>query len=434
MNRTSLAFLAAVIGLFGAISAAGATVTHYDVVLEPDIVNKTIKGSMTVTLTSSNKSQDSVDLDCGDLTIDSVTLGSSSLKFSQADHHLRIPLPEFKSNKTQQIVIEYHGAPRRGVRFYPDRMQVYTVFSTSQWMVCIDDPNERATLRLRLIVPVDLTTMGNGRFVSKSRDSSGKAVHEWLQERPVPSYTYGFVIGRLHTVTQHYGSTSLNYLAEQYTTEQLQRIFRDTADMMQFYEERSGVKYPGESYSQVLAAGGVEHEMAGFTALKEKYGQGVIDNERDVWLGAHEMAHQWWGIGVGCQAWTHFWLNEGMATFMADAYKEHRFGREEYLKEIEASQKLYEKVKNAGKDRSLVFPDWLHPTAEDRSLVYDKGAFVLHLLRAEMGEKQFWAGIRSYTKKYFGKSVVTSDFQASMQQASSKDLTPFFNKWVYLKK
>jgi len=329
--------------------------------------------------------------------------------------------------------VEYHGAPHRGVRFYPDRMQVYTVFSTSQWMVCIDDPNERATLRLRLVVPGDLTTMGNGRFVSKTTNANGKAVHEWQQERPVPSYTYGFVVGRLHTVTQRYGSTSLNYLAEQYTTEQLQRIFRDTADMMQFYEERSGVKYPGASYSQVLAAGGVEQEMAGFTALKEKYGQGVIDNERDVWLGAHEMAHQWWGIGVGCQAWTHFWLNEGMATFMADAYKEHRFGHEEYLKEIEASKKQYEKVKNAGKDRSLVFPDWLHPTAQDRTLVYDKGAFVLHLLRAEMSEKQFWAGIRAYTKKYFGKSVVTSDFQASMQQASSKDLAPFFDKWVYLK-
>lgn len=412
---------------------AAVSIAHYDVVLEPDIVNKTIKGSMVLTLAKQNGTRpESIELDCGELSVDKVSAGSQTLKFSQADHRLRIFLP--RSSQPKQISIQYHGTPRRGVRFFPDRMQVYTVFSTSQWMVCIDDPNERASLRLRMIVPSDLTTVGNGRFIGKRSAGPGKTEHEWMQERPVPSYTYGFVIGRLHSVIERHGSTALNYLAEQYTTAQLQKIFRDTADMMQFYEDRSGVKYPEAAYSQVLAAGGVEQEMAGFTALKEKYGKEVLDNERDIWLGAHEMAHQWWGIGVGCRAWTHFWLNEGMATFMADAYKEHRFGKDEYLKEIEASRKLYEKVLDAGKDRSLVFPDWLHPTSEDRTLVYDKGALVLHLLRGEMGETAFWSGIRAYTKKYFGKSVTTSDFQAAMQRVSAKDLSPFFDKWIYIKK
>jgi len=425
-----LACLALSAGQTEAIAAT--SVKHYDVVLEPDIVNKTIKGSLVITLAKQNGARpESIELDCGDLSVDNVSSGKQALKFSQAEHRLRIFLPR---STPRQIAIQYHGAPRRGVRFFPDRMQVYTVFSTSQWMICIDDPNERATLRLRLIVPSDLTTVGNGSFAGKQPSGSARTVHEWRQEMPAPSYTYGFVVGRLHTVSERHGSTALNYLAEQYTAEKLQQIFRDTADMMQFYEDRSGVKYPGASYSQVLAAGGVEQEMAGFTALREKYGQGVLDNERDIWLGAHEMAHQWWGIGVGCQAWTHFWLNEGMATFMADAYKEHRFGREEYLKEIDASRKLYEKVRDAGKDKSLVFPDWLHPTAEDRTLVYDKGALVLHLLRAEMGETAFWSGIRAYTRKYFGKSVTTADFQASMQQASDKELSPFFDKWIYLKK
>ncbi|HXD29913.1 MAG TPA: M1 family metallopeptidase [Pyrinomonadaceae bacterium] len=411
--------------------ASGQTISRYDVVLEPDILNKSIKGSMTITLAKG--SSKSIELQCGDLLIDSVSIDATPLKYSVDNHQLRIVLPA-KATSNQLIKIEYHGAPRRGVRFFPDRMQVYTVFSTSQWMICLDDPNERASLRLRLIVPNNLATVGNGRFVNKRPVGSSKSEHDWQQDRPVPSYTYGFVIGRLYTVSERQGATKLNYLAEQYDREKLLKIFHDSADMMKFYEERSGVRYPGETYSQVLAAGGVEQEMAGFTALREKYGQSVLDNERDVWLGAHEMAHQWWGIGVGCQAWTHFWLNEGMATFMADAYKEHRFGREEYLKEIEASRKQYEKVKDAGKDRSLVFPDWLHPTAEDRTLVYDKGALVLHLLREEMGEKAFWSGLRAYTKKYFGKSVTTPDFQAAMQKASSKDLSPFFDKWVYLKK
>ena len=406
-------------------------ISHYDLVLEPDIANKSVKGSVTIDLLTSSFTPGLFQLDCGELTVDSVVEGKQTLTFTQTNHRLGIAMPKSK-NRDRRISIEYHGSPKRGIRFFPDRMQVYTVFSTSHWMVCDDDPDERASLTTRLIVPADLTTVGNGRFVTKRTLPDGKLEHRWQEDRDVPSYTYGFVAGRFRSVTEKAALPELVYIGEQYSADDLRRVFRDTADMVAFYENRSGVKYPGASYTQVLAAGGVEQEMSGFTALREKYGQDVLTNESDIWLGAHELAHQWWGIGVGCQAWTHFWLNEGMASFMADAYKEHRFGRAEYLKEIEAAQKLYEKVRDAGKDRSLVFPDWLNPSREDRTLVYDKGAYVLHLLRAEMGEEAFWDGLRSYTRKYFGKSVTTGDFQSAMQQATKKDLSPFFKKWVYL--
>jgi aminopeptidase N len=103
------------------------------------------------------------------------------------------------------------------------------------------------------------------------------------------------------------------------------------------------------------------------------------------------------------------------------------------MREIETYRSNYEKVRAAGKDKSLVFPDWLHPTREDRTLVYDKGAYVMHLLRGEMGEQAFWNGVRIYTRRFFGKSVVTSDFQAAMEEATGKSLDKFFDKWVYLK-
>ena len=209
-------------------------------------------------------------------------------------------------------------------------------------------------------------------------------------------------------------------------------MFRDTSDAISFYEDRSGVRYADATYTQVLATGRIEQEMSGFTVIRESYGRDLLANERDVWLMAHELAHQWWGNRVTCRDWTHFWLNEGMATFMAAAYKERRFGREEYLREIEQYRTRYEKVRDLGKDRSLHFPDWLHSTPEDRALVYQKGAYVLHLLREELDEQLFWKGIRQYTRKYFGKSVTTADFQTAMEQATGKNLTEFFSKWVYL--
>ena len=202
--------------------------------------------------------------------------------------------------------------------------------------------------------------------------------------------------------------------------------------MLDFFEERAGVKYADRTYTQVLAAGGVEQEMSSFTALKELYGKQLLENEQDLWLGAHEFAHQWWGNMVTCRDWNHFWLNEGIATFMAAAYLEHRFGREAYMREIETYKTNYEKVRAAGKDKSLVFPDWKSPTREDRTLVYDKGAYVMHLLREEMGEGAFWNGLRRFTRRHFGKSVITSDLVTAMEEANGKSLKDFFAKWVYL--
>lgn len=410
-------------------------VLHYDAQVEPDIINKTVTGKVLIRLISRVDNLATIEFDCGDLIIDAVRENREAQKFLRSDRHLKVSLSRpAKADEKREIEVEYHGTPRRGIRFFPERAQVYTVFSTSQWLVCLDAPDDKATLRLKLIVPANFNTVANGGLAAQHNLTGNKIVFEWRQAIPVPTYTFGFAAGRFRTLTEKHGRVQLRYLATQLSAKELLRIFRDTADMIGFYEERAGVRYADSTYTQVLAAGGVEQEMSGFTVMRESYGREVLANERDVWLGAHELAHQWWGNMVTCRDWNHFWLNEGIATFMAAAYKEHRFGRKEYLREIEANRVSYQKVRDAGKDRSLVFPDWSNPTAEDRTLVYDKGAYVLHVLREELGERDFWAGLRQYTRMYFGKSVTTPDFQRAMEHASGKTLTDFFTKWVYLTK
>jgi aminopeptidase N len=282
---------------------------------------------------------------------------------------------------------------------------------------------------LKLVVPSGLTAVGNGELVSTPQQN-GKRMYEWRQRSPIPTYVFGFAVGPFKVVKEQYKNVELQYLATNYSEPEVRRIFRATPDMLEFFEARAGVKYADKTYTQVLAAGGVEQEMSSFTALKEAYGKDLLDNEQGLWLAAHEFAHQWWGNMVTCRDWNHFWLNEGVATFMAAAYLEHRFGRAVYLREMETYRANYDKVRAAGKDKPLVFPDWLHPTAEDRTLVYDKGAYVLHLLREEMGEAAFWRGLQIFTQRHFGKSVVTSDFIAAMEEANGKSLHEFFAKWV----
>ena len=414
-----------VVILLASVVAHGADVLHYSATLEPDISAKSVKGSVLIRVSTTSPT---VEFDCGELNIDAVSEAGASLHFSVTNRRLHVSLPSGK--RVREIQIEFHGTPKYGIRFFPDRQQVYTIFSTSQWMVCVDDPADKATLTFKLILPANLTPVANGELVSQRELPNNKRVSEWQQRSPIPPYIFGFAAGPFQVVKEKRRNVELQYLTTNYTPIEVRRIFRDTPDMLDFFEDRAGVKYSDRTYTQVLAAGGVEQEMSSFTALKESYGKQLLDNEQDLWLGAHEFAHQWWGNMVTCRDWKNFWLNEGIATFMAAAYLEHRFGRAAYLREIETYKANYEKVRAAGKDKSLVFPDWNSPTREDRTLVYDKGAYVMHLLRAEMGERAFWNGIRLFTRRYFGKSVVTSDFVAAMEEANGKSLKEFYAKWI----
>ena len=83
-----------------------------------------------------------------------------------------------------------------------------------------------------------------------------------------------------------------------------------------------------------------------------------------------------------------------------------------------------------GKDHSLVYDEWINPSNDDRAVVYQKGAYVLHQLRKELGEKLFWYSVRAYTLQYYGKSVTTVEFKHAIEKASGRDLSAFFSKWV----
>jgi aminopeptidase N len=407
-------------------------VTHYDARIVPNVSDRTLNGVVRIDLAMTVKNESVVELDCGDLMIDTVKDAGASLDFDVRDHRLTIRWPRpARVNEVRHLEITYHGAPRFGMQFYPDQQQVYTVFATSQWLVCVDAPDDKATLTLTVVLPASLVVVANGLPIRQRALPGGMVAHEWRQNRPMPSYTFGFAAGRFTDVTEHRDGHRLRYLGASLSSSQLRQIFRDSAAMMRFFEDRAGVRYD-TTYTQALVTKTVGQEMSGFSLLSEDYGRAVLAEPRAASLLAHELAHQWWGNSITCAAWTHMWLNEGVATFMAAAFMEQRFGRDEYLRAVENWQSRSAAVRDAGHDRSLVFPDWDHPTADDRTLVYQKGAYVLHLLREILGESLFWSGLRDYTRRYAGLTVTTSDFQQAMERSTHQDLAAFFRTWVYL--
>jgi aminopeptidase N len=405
-------------------------VEHYGVTLEVDLERRAVRGVEQVRFVVAADARVTLVLDTGALDIDAVREAGFERTFAKRGAQLFVELPA-ATESARNVEIRYHGAPPRGVRFLPQSTQVSTAFATSQWLPCVDAPDERATFELTLIAPHGTEVAASGRLLG-SEDTSDGLMTRWSLEQPAPSYLYGFALGRFVVVQDTSGRVALRYLAPRsFAAKDVKHIFADTRDMLEFFESKAGVSYPHSAYTQVLLEQGSGQEMAGMSVMGTSYGTRVLEDSTDLWLGAHELAHEWWGNGVTNASWQHFWLNEGIATFMTAAYLEHRFGHDAYIKQIDGARAKYEALAAAGKDHALVFDDWSSPSADDRSIVYDKGAYVLHRLREEIGDDAFWIGLRRYTTSNWGRSVTTPDLQAAMEQAASRDLQAFFARWVY---
>jgi len=336
-----------------AVPPAGGTfdVRHYAVTLDLAVAEGTITGTERIELIVDQPTSSLV-FDSGTLTIDSVRVGTASggpaTSFRQAAQRLIVTLPvPARAGDQRRLDITYHGTPRTGLALLAGGGQAYTTFSTSHWMPAVDAPADRATLDLEVSMPAAWRAAGSGREVER-HSKSGRAVYRWRQERATASFLFGFVAGNFAEATARRGNVALRYLGSAFSSGELHRIFRDTPDMLAFFEERAGLPYPGDSYTQALVATSGGQELAGLSHMSEEYGRSVFDDATATGLMAHELAHQWWGDLLTNHDWTHFWLNEGFATFMAAAYKEHARGREAYLADVEGWRRRSEQLRASG--------------------------------------------------------------------------------------
>jgi len=401
-------------------------VLAYEVHLEPNFSQRSVKGSVSIKFRSSSKT--------GKVAFNSGKLIATKLEGKQVKGFQQIgkqTIVSFTPNATQtyEIKLFYHGTPQKGLVFFNKVQKLYSVYFTSEWMICNAAPEDKATLKLDLLVPKEMITVASGVLQNRV-DMGSKVMFSWNQDYETPAYTYGFVVGTFQELKDQQGNKILQYYADDYSPEEVKQIFQYTGDMLSFFEEKSGIPFPQNTYTQVLI-GHHYQEMSGFAILKKSYGRLVLKDSTETNLISHELAHQWWGNRITCKNWSHFWLNEGFATFMSAAYNEHRFGKKKYQENIQAYFKIYDRIRAKGKDKPLVFPSWANPSRDDRNLVYFKGAYVLHLLRKKLGDALFWKGIKYFSQAYNGKSVTTKDFQRAMEQSSKQSLQAFFNQWVY---
>lgn len=390
--------------------------------IAPDPEKQRLSGEVTIHYRTGGGELYVMELDAGPaVEIAEVLDGRVRQKFERTDALLFVKLLQAVQGDLRTLTVRYTAGPGKGLKFFPD--QIYTEFFTHDWMVCNDRPEGRATLHLR-IAPQE------GWRATASGDEAGPA--EWRIDTPVPPFLYGFAVGQFQEPNDGLSAVPvLRLLGAPDVVQPGRALVEATRSAMQFFAGITGKEYPAEVYTQVFTHGSPEQENANLTLLPESYAIGLKSKPEDLWLLAHELAHQWYAVRIQCHDWSDFWLNEGMATFLADAFLEHRFGRERYEREIERSRGVYERLKSQGKDRALSFHAWNTTDEASGQIPYHKGAYVLDLLRREMGDEDFWRGLRLYTRDNWNKPVTSQDFQKSMEAATRKKLAGFFYQWVY---
>jgi aminopeptidase N len=158
------------------------------------------------------------------------------------------------------------------------------------------------------------------------------------------------------------------------------------------------------------------------------YGEkGVTEGRAPV---VHEVAHQWFGNSVTERDWDDVWLSEGFASYFTHLYTEHFEGREAMEADLRASRATIDEVERKMPDTPIVHRNLADMKRVLNGLVYQKGAWVLHMLREEVGLDAFWKGIRAYYGRYRDGNASTDDFRQTMEQASGRSLSWFFDQWL----
>jgi aminopeptidase N len=244
------------------------------------------------------------------------------------------------------------------------------------------------------------------------------------------------VAGEFDEVKDSWRGIPVDYFAPKGRGDRLRINYSRTPEMMELFSKKFGVPYPWEKYDQAMVdefvAGGMENSSAttntSASLTNAKLVPEYISDQDD--LISHELTHQWFGDLVTCKAWSDIWLNEGFATFGETMWTEAHYGKDlaDYNR-WKAARDWFRKTSLFQK--SIVRHDFLEDSDEFDGNAYEKAGWVIDMLRYQLGEDAFYAGLKHYLEANRGKNVLTSDFAKAIEEATHTNIDQFLGQWIY---
>lgn len=419
-------------------------IAHLALDVTPDFKARTVRGQVTLSFSPIAQPLRTLALDSVDLIIDDVKSTGAQVADRQvtADQlllHFAAPVPP---GTEVSVTISYHGQPEAGLHFrtpemgYPEGdTQAWSQGEAENhrfWFPCYDYPNERFSSEVTCHVPGGMEVVSNGSLVSRQPEAGGLTAWHWSQRQPHVNYLIALAAGYFSKLEAQAGAVPLALLVPPSEKEQAALAFRDTPAVMKFFQEEIGVPFPWDKYHQVYChdflAGGMENTSCSFMAGSLLFPQEVGELDSLHWLDAHEMAHQWFGDLITCRDWAHLWLNEGFASYYTLLYQEAKHGREGFLADLHQAA---DRVISSNDRRPIVWRDYGEPMQQFDSRAYPKGAWVLHMLRSQLGKSLYQKAIRLYIERHRNGIVTTDDLQEILEEVSGRSFDQFFDQWVH---
>jgi aminopeptidase N len=419
---------------------------HSRIELKFDVDQKRVIGDVTHSLTILKADTAKLVFDSVGLSIHSVTLNRAAAKFEANATKLIVPLASpAKKGEKFEVEIKYDGKTSKGAYFilpdkdYPDRpKQIWTQGEsedTRYYLPTYDYPNDRLTTETILTVPAAWITVANGKLLGIKDAGNGMKTWTWQETLPSSTYLITVVAGEFDELKDTWRGKPVTYYAPKGRGDRLKINYGRTPEMLEFFSKKLGVDYPWEKYAQVMVddfiAGGMENSSAttntSSSLIHPKLAPEYTTGQDP--LIAHELGHQWFGDLVTTKDWGNIWLNEGFATFMERLWSEHYFPKDQ--SDYERWTNIQEWFQDAALwDKPLVRHDF-DDSSEFDGNAYNKGGLILQMLRYQLGEENFYRGLRHYLEANRGKNVVSADLSKAIEEETHVNVDQFFSQWVY---
>lgn len=370
------------------------------------------------------------------MTVTSVSSEGEPVPYQHTGGRLTITLATApRSGERRAFTVRYHGVPAAGLHIVANRYGQRTFFSWNwpvfarEWLPVIDHPSDKATSEFLVTAPAHYQVVANGALVEERDLGGGARLTHWKESVPIASWLNN--IGVAEFAVRHFDTVRgvpLQTWVFPRDREAGALTFEDPMrQAIDFFSEYIG-PYPYEKLAGVQVSqmgGGMEHASEVF------YGEKNVTGNPALSLVAHEVSHQWWGDSVTEEDWNDAWLSEGFATYFAALAEEHYRGRDAFVRVMSRSRSA---ILSMEKTTPVpVIHDNLAEIRDGRApigLVYQKGAWFLHMLRATIGSDKFRTGIRSYYRRHRDANASTADLEAVMEQVSGQKLDWFFEQWL----
>lgn len=416
-------------------------VTYHELrfTVDPSVYN--IVGQVTTTFTAL-EDMNSITFDLTDvLNVSSVTMGATSLTFSQLNtEELVINFPStLNSGSSATVVINYSGAPDTDEAAFTRTTHsgtpvIFTLsepFGARDWWPCKQDLNDKIeNIDVYITCPSTYIGVSNGLLVSETTNA-GMVTRHFQHNYPIPAYLISLNVTNYTTYNIQAGLGTIqspffpinNYLYPESNTSTVRAQIDQTVPIMNVFEDKFGpYPYRNEQYGHVQFGwgGGMEHAtMSSMGSFPRS-------------LIAHELGHQWFGNRVTCGTWKDIWLNEGLTEYTAGIVVEELDGPTSFVSW--KNSKINNITSQTGGALYLTDAEALDVNRIFSSrLSYNKGSMVTHMLRWVMGDANFFQALQNYLNDpglSYGYAI-TSDLQSHLEAVHGASLSEFFDDWIY---